>query len=466
MVKDIVTSFIEKHQLLLPNTTVMVAVSGGPDSMALLHFFKTIQKEWGLKVIALSVDHQLRGEQSKDDLEYVKSMCREWNIEFIGKSIDVISYKKKKHIGTQIASRELRYQFFAEQMKYFQADYLAFGHHGDDQVETMLMRMVRSADSSFLSGIPVKREFAGGSIIRPLLCVTKKELENYCQVNGINPRIDPSNASDDYTRNFYRINVLPLLKSKNGNLHKTIQHLSESLEADENFLQIEANRVFEEVVQLEENFRTATFNINDFVSRASALQRRVYHLILKYLYHNDLPKDITYVHEEQLLSLLAKDKSNVQIDFPRHLKVKKAYNKLIFYFQEEENNFPNFHEVLKVPGEVLLPNGNKMIATYQDEVKSINENTYICLESEIKLPLHIRTRRDGDRMSWKGLNGSKKLKDIFIDAKIPLQDRNSWPVVTDNNGDILWLVGLKKRDSIPDQKSSSYIKLYYEKGNL
>ncbi|WP_042147458.1 tRNA lysidine(34) synthetase TilS [Paucisalibacillus sp. EB02] len=460
--KDVVTDFIKKHQLLLPDTTVLVAVSGGPDSMALLHFFKSIQVEWNLRLIALSVDHQLRGEESKEDLEYVEKMCQEWDIEFIGTSVDVMGYKKNEHIGTQIAARKLRYDFFADQMKHLQADYLAFGHHGDDQAETMLMKMVRSADSRFFSGMPVKREFAGGVIIRPLLCVTKKELENYCQINGIVPRIDPSNASVDYTRNFYRIKVLPLLKSKNGNLHKTIQHLSESLEADEDFLQLEAKKMFKEVVQLEGNPITATFKIDDFVSRASALQRRVYHLILKYLYHNDLPKDLSYVHEEQLLSLLAKDKRNVQIDFPRHLKVEKAYNKLIFYFQEAEKKLPNFHEVLNVPGEVLLPNGNKLIARYQHEFTSQNENTYICLQSDIMLPLHIRTRRDGDRMSWKGLNGSKKLKDIFIDAKIPIQDRNSWPIVTDNNGDILWLVGLKKRDPIPNQKSSSYIQLYYE----
>jgi len=461
-VKDVVTDFIEKHQLLLPGKTVLVAVSGGPDSMALLHFLKSIQMEWNIRVIALSVDHQLRGEESRADLNFVERICQEWSIEFVGTSVDVEGHKKNNQIGTQRAARELRYRFFAEQMKYFQADYLAFGHHGDDQAETMLMKLVRSGDSSSFSGIPVKREFAGGKIIRPFLCVTKGELENYCEAHGIVPRMDPSNESVDYTRNFYRIKVLPLLKSKNGNLHKTIQHLSESLEADEEFLQLEAKKMFKEVVHTEENPLKASFKIDDFVSRASALQRRVYHLILNYLYYNDLPKDLSYVHEEQLLSLLAKNKRNVQIDFPRHLKVEKAYNKLIFYFQELEKNPLDFHEVLNVPGEVLLPNGKKIMATYQHEITRMDNHTYICLESELVLPLHIRTRRDGDRMSWKGLNGSKKLKDIFIDAKIPLQDRNSWPVVTDNNGDILWLVGLKKRDPIPNQKSSSYIQLYYE----
>jgi tRNA(Ile)-lysidine synthase len=465
-VKDVVTDFIEKHQLLLPGKTVLVAVSGGPDSMALLHFLKSIQVEWSLRVIALSVDHQLRGEESREDLDYVERMCQEWNIEFVGTSVDVEGHKKNNQIGTQKAAREVRYRFFAEQMKYFQADYLAFGHHGDDQAETMLMKLVRSGDSSFFSGIPVKREFAGGTIIRPLLCVTKADLENYCQVHDIVPRMDPSNESVDYTRNFYRIKVLPLLKSKNGNLHKTIQHLSESLEADEKFLQLEAKKMFTEVVQLEGNPIQASFNIDDFVTRASALQRRVYHLILNYLYYNDLPKDLSYVHEEQLLSLLAKNKRNVQIDFPRHLKVEKAYNKLIFYFRQNEGLDPDFHEIIPIPGEVLLPDGGKISATYTSDISLQNEHTYICLENQVELPLSVRTRHDGDRMTWKGLTGSKKIKDIFIDAKIPLKERNRWPVVTDNKGDIIWLIGLKKRDPIPNQNHSLYIQLYYEQGNL
>ncbi|MFS0673878.1 tRNA lysidine(34) synthetase TilS [Ornithinibacillus sp. 179-J 7C1 HS] len=462
---DVVTSFIHKHQLLSPDATVLVAVSGGPDSLALLHFFKTIQRDWKLRVIALSVDHQLRGEESKEDLDYVEEICRKWDIEFVGTSIDVKGFKKKEQIGTQIAARKLRYAFFAEQMKFFHADYLAFGHHGDDQVETMVMRMVRMADSSSFSGIPVKREFAGGLIIRPFLCLTKDEIEQYCKENQIVARLDPSNESVDYTRNYFRKNVIPLLKEKNQNLHRTIQHLSESKEADERFLQSEAEKLFEEIVQIEENPVKALLQIDMFLTRASALQRRTFHLILNYLYSDDLPKDLSYVHEEQFFMLLNNEKGNVQIDFPRHLKVEKAYNKLIFYFHQDEKNEP-FHEVLDVPGEVILPNGDKVSATYINEIPIQTNNTYICLEKDISLPFHIRNRKAGDRMRWNGLNGSKKLKDIFIDAKIPLQDRNSWPVVTDNNGDILWLVGLKKRDTIPKEEQSIYIQLNYEQGNV
>lgn len=463
--KEEVTDFIQKHQLLTPDKTVLVAVSGGTDSMALLHYFKSIREEWRLRVIALSVDHQLRGDESKEDLLYVQRICNEWNIEFIGTSINVNEFKKKEHLGTQVAARVLRYQFFEEQMRELQADYLAFGHHGDDQVETMLMKFTRSGDSGSITGIPMKREFADGLIIRPFLCLTKQTIEDYCKRNGIKPRLDPSNNSTDYTRNFFRKQIVPLLKEKNSNLHKTMQHLHESLEADKEFILMEGKKMFNEVVHLDKNPKKAMFDIDVFKSRASALQRSTFHLILNYLY-DDLPKDLSYVHEDQFFSLMASQKSNLQIDFPRHLKVEKAYNKLIFYFYHEDLTALKFHQVVSIPGEVALPNGDKLIATYAENVSEQNENTYICLRDTIALPLHIRFRQEGDRMSWKGLNGSKKLKDIFIDAKIPLYERNRWPVVTDNNGEIIWLVGLKKRDPIPRQDKSLYIQLYYDKGEL
>lgn len=465
MLKDDVAAFIKKHQLLKQNATVLVAVSGGPDSMALLHYFKTIRNDFGLSVIAVSVNHMLRGKESQEDLTYVKNKCKEWDIEFVGTSIDVNKYKEKERLGTQIAARNVRYAFFREQMMKYQADYLAFGHHGDDQVETMLMRLVRITDSSLLTGMPVKRSFAGGEIIRPFLCLTKEDIIAYCQEHGILPRLDPSNESTDYTRNYYRKKIIPLLKDKNPNVHKTIQYLSESLEADKAYIQIEAEKMVKEVVQFEKDPTRVAFQIDGFTSRATALQRRAYHLILNYLYHNKLPKDLSYVHEEQFFALMANPKGNVQIDFPRHLKVEKAYNKLIFYFQSEKEMSSDFHKVLPIPGEVLLDNGSKISATYVNAIPKQHKFTYICSEMDISLPLHVRNRRAGDRMSWQGLNGTKKLKDIFIDAKIPVQERNRWPIVTDNKGDIIWLVGLKKRDSIPEQKKSIYIQLTYE-GNL
>src|SRR5690625_678184 len=146
-----VLKFIEKHQLLTKNSTVLIAVSGGPDSMALLHFYQSIREEWNLKIVAVSVDHQLRGHESKADVAHVKKFCKMWNVEFVATSIDVQSYKQEKRIGTQVAARKARYNFFAVKMRAYKADYLAFGHHYDDKIVSIHIVYVMSSSAIALS---------------------------------------------------------------------------------------------------------------------------------------------------------------------------------------------------------------------------------------------------------------------------------------------------------------------------
>src|SRR5699024_838554 len=131
---------------LKKGSTILIGVSGGPDSIALLHLYHQLREEWNLHIIALAVDHQLRGESSKTDVAFVESICQEWDIPFQSTNVDVNQYKKQKKVGTQVAARELRYAYFKEQCKKHQANYLALGHHGDDQVETMLMNFTRSSN--------------------------------------------------------------------------------------------------------------------------------------------------------------------------------------------------------------------------------------------------------------------------------------------------------------------------------
>src|SRR5699024_7146734 len=235
-----VKSFIKQHQLLIDHATVLVAVSGGPDSMALLHFMHSLRSEWNLRLIALSVDHQLRGTESLEDLLSVESICNQWNIPFIGTSLDVPGYQQKKRLGTQVAAREKRYRFFAEQMRRLQADFLALGHHGDDQVETMLMNFVRTANPRAFSGIPVKRVFSGigvdrdvvgGCVVRASRCVSKVVLMRCCYRHSSTPRLDPSMMQTYYMWSDFRQNIVPLFKVKNPHIHMMAQRLCEILRA-------------------------------------------------------------------------------------------------------------------------------------------------------------------------------------------------------------------------------------------
>lgn len=458
-----VRAFIKRHQLVKEHSTVLIAVSGGPDSMALLHFFWNHRTEWHLRLIAISVDHQLRGEESLEDLAYVKAFCRERDIEFVGISLDVPAYKQEMQMSTQIAARERRYQFFAEQMNTYHADYLALGHHGDDQVETVLMGLVHSASVHSLAGIPLKRDFASGKIIRPFLCVTKDAIENYCREHAIIPRRDPSNDENTYTRNYYRHEVIPLLKKKNRNIHRTIQHLSRSLHEDEAFLEQEAGKMAEQAVTFDDQRTAVYFDIRVFNSYPHSLQRRVFHLILNYLYH-DIPKKMSYVHEEQFFAMLNESHGHVRIDFPHHLVLERSYQTMSFYFKNRASDPLAYHMLIDIPGETVLPNG-MVISAEVTSFPDRGDMVYVCDKRKVSLPLHVRTRKPGDRLSWKGLKGSKKVKDIFIDAKIPLNERDTWPVITDNNDEVLWVVGLKKGVPPKQVENGTYIQLRFKKSD-
>ena len=173
MLTEKVNSFIKQYQLIEPNKTILVGVSGGPDSMALLHFLKkeSARNEW--RLIAVGIDHQLREDASEQDMLYVETQCKRWGIPFIKKKVDVESYKQTYKVGTQVAARSLRYDMFAEVMGVYEADYLALAHHGDDQIETMLMGFMRMTSIQGLKGIPYARNFATGKIIRPFFTINK-----------------------------------------------------------------------------------------------------------------------------------------------------------------------------------------------------------------------------------------------------------------------------------------------------
>lgn len=463
--KKKVIEFINRHHLIEPNKTILVGVSGGPDSMALLHFLKSIQESYQLNLIALCIDHQLRGEQSKEELEFVKSVCNKWEVPFISESIDVVAYKKKHQVSTQMAARDLRYECYKKHMKNQSAHYLALGHHADDQIETMFMALSQVTDPSALSGIPVKRPFSAGVIIRPLLAVTKDEINDYCHTYEINPKMDPSNLDDHYMRIYYRQQIIPKIKERNRNIGTTIQYLSNALSDDESYLMNEAVNVFESDKIKKRTNQKVKFLINEFNEYPISLQRRIYRLILDYLY-DELPKNLSYVHEESFLTLVQGDKSNVRIDFPKRLKVEKSYNELAFYFESEQKQ-SNFHKVIDHSTIVNLPDGATLSFSYTDEqIYDENEYIYSCSVNDLAFPLHIRTRRPGDRMSWQGLNGSRKIKDLFIDEKIPRSDRDKKWLITDNDGVVLWIIGVKKglpQKRNEQQEHPSYINITYHK---
>ncbi|RFU62657.1 tRNA lysidine(34) synthetase TilS [Peribacillus glennii] len=463
MFKRKILDYIYKHKLIPEKSSLVAGVSGGPDSLVLLHFLNSVKDELEFKLVVAHVDHMFRGEESYQDYLFVESVCREWDIPFEGKRINVPEYMDISGESTQNAARDLRYSFFKDVMNKYKSSLLVLGHHGDDQIETMLMRITRGASGMARAGIPAKRRFHDGWVIRPFLVASKNELINYAKENGLEPRLDPSNEKDVYLRNRFRHSVLPFLKSENPRSHEHYQRFSEELFEDEAFLQELAAKHIEDI-WIEKQDGYASIKLERLQLMPKPLQRRAIQLILDYLY-TERPSSLSALHIDQLFALFFCPQPSAELHLPAGLYAEKSYQTGIFRFFQPER--PEYSLHLQIPGDNILPNGYKIKAQYiNGEIPdSYGNDSFIIPALTSDLPLIVRTRKDGDRISIKGLGGSKKLKDIFIDEKIPKSRRNDWPVVMNQRGEILWLPGLKKSDQAVDKSrdGQSFIFLKYKK---
>lgn len=441
MLEEKVEALLKRKSISLEGTSILVGVSGGPDSMALLHYFQENRDRWQMRIAAAHVDHMFRGEQSLQDAMFVKEYCEKHMIPFHMARIDVPQIIRQTGKNSQAASREARYSFFGKLMEQQGFTYLALAHHADDQLETILMRLTRGSTGSGRAGIPFTRRFGGGSIIRPFLEATKEEIFGFCKRKGIEPRMDPSNEKDLYSRNRFRKTVLPFLKNENPNVHEQFQRFSEEIMSDEEYLgELAANRMVTVMKSREKG--KIEIDILSFLGMPMPLQRRGIQLILNYLYE-ERPASLGAIHIDQVISLLNRPHPSGILDLPGGLTVIRSYLQCFFQFGLAE--VKPFRIEIWDTGEVALPNGYfiKVEACGVPVAGTGPDCAYVAV-SKADLPLIIRTREKGDRMSLKGMKGSRKLKDIFIDHKVPVTERDSWPVVTDSGGRILWLPGLKK----------------------
>lgn len=441
MLEQKVEAYLNRQMILLKDKTVMVGVSGGPDSLALLHYLWKKREPWGMNLIAVHVDHMFRGEESYLEAIFVKEFCEKFEITFEMIQINVQEYIRDTGKSTQIAARECRYRFFEEMMVKHNVSFLALGHHGDDQIETMLMRMTRGSSGKARAGIPFKRPFSIGEIIRPFLAVNRDEIETYCLLNQLDPRRDPSNDKPYYSRNRFRLNIIPFLKSENPNVHEQFQRLSEEIYQDETFLEELTVQEMNKVLK-SRNEDEITIYIDKYLAMPLSLQRRVIQLILNYLY-KVRPSSLSALHIDLITALFRSPHPSGKLDFPEGLQIIRSYHLCQFLFKKEEE--PPYHIQLEEPGVVNLPNGHSISL---DVVNSpgCNQglNTFLINPETIVFPIIIRSRISGDRIQPKGMTGTKKIKDIFIDTKIPQSERGIWPIVTDGNGTIIWIPKLKK----------------------
>lgn len=420
-----VYDFIRTKIGLKPNDSVVIGVSGGPDSMALLHIMNEFKNVFGLKIICAHINHNVRveSEQERIDLE---NYCKKNNIIFEYIKIDSWSDDNFHN-----EARTVRYNFFEELVDNYNARFLMTAHHGDDLMETILMRIVRGSTLKGYSGFSRIVDKGNYKIVRPLITLTKAEILDFVIKNNIHYAVDSSNNEDHYTRNRYRHVVLPFLKSEDINVHKKFLKFSQTLIENNNYISEESNKVINKV------FQNGILDISKFKALEHVIQTKIIYSILEKIYGDDL-LIIGDSHVDLMFSLINSSKSNSSIYLPNGVIVIKSYDELSFDYTESE--YEKYD--IEIKDLVNLTNGMMI-----EKVESSNDTTNYTIRlnsKELKLPLRVRNRKNGDRINVKGLNGSKKVNDIFIDDKVKKSLRETWPVVVDSNNTIVWVPGLKK----------------------
>lgn len=426
------------------NEYLVVATSGGPDSMALLYLLKTN----GYKVICAHVNHNLR-KVSNQEYIFVENYCKENNIIFEGMKIE--SYTNNKF--TEMEARKKRYDFFETILNKYNSKILCTAHHGDDLIETILMRIIRGSNINGYKGFTKLSKYKNFNIIRPLIFYTKKDIEDYIVANNIPCVYDESNKSKKYTRNRIRLDILPMLKTEEKNIHKKALEFSEELESIQEYITEEVNKTIKKI------YKDNTLDLIKYKKLNKLIKKKILESILLNIYNNDI-KIINKNHIKEIEKIISLE-GNKEITLPKNIIVKKQYNELLF----TETNNKNIHSYKYIlNNEVEIENYGLIRLIPDTKEKS---NYVIKLNSkDIKLPLIIRNKQDGDSIEVKNLNGKKSIKKIFIDEKIKKDIRNNYPILTDSENKILWIPGIKKSifDCYNDKVYDIIIK-YIKKGD-
>ena len=412
------------NSLLKENDTIIVATSGGPDSMCLLHLVCELKSKLKLKIIVAHVNHKLRSESEEEAL-FVKEVSEKYKL--IYEYMEILEYNDD---NLENDARTKRYEFFGKLVEKYHANYLMTAHHGDDLMETILMRLTRGSSIKGYSGF--KKEFAyeNYTIVRPLITETKKDIQDYMDEHGYKYYIDESNFSENYTRNRYRITVLPFLKKEDPLVHRKFLKFSEELTDVNNFLEKYIKDLIDKISDKE------GIKVDELKKLDKFLLKKVIEYTLTKIYIDDLFL-INDKHTNLIIGMIRSSKSNNRVELPNHYQAIKSYNNYKIIKIREENEYE-----YSLEDKIVLANHMVIKKVPAKEGKS---NYILRLNSkDIKLPIKVRSRKDGDKISVKNLNGNKKVKDIYIDEKIPREKRKDIPIVTDSNNTILWLPGVKK----------------------
>lgn len=448
---------IREHRMIPPHAAILAGVSGGPDSICLLHVLVSLSQQLGLRIGIAHLNHGLRASAADREADFVRQLAERLKIPFFYKKTDIRKAAKTKKRSIEEAGRLHRYTFFNEIADSHGFDKIALGHHGDDNAELILMNLLRGGGPSGLSGIPPTRE----RVIRPLIRVSRSAIIRYLADNNLEYMTDQSNADPAFRRNKIRHELLPALKQEyNPNIAATLNRLADIFRAEE--------RWFDTIVEQSLDHITVSTKKNELVLSAGSLRklplaplRRILRAGIKQI-KGDLRR-IRLSQIDAAIKLLYNEKPNAWIDLPDQIRLEKKDNRLIVRREPEalrsltpHQGIPAYHYTIHLadlPVRLWMPEIRKTLAIsnrqpndFPDWAQKDQSVEFLDFD-RLRFPLTVRNPEPGDRFVPMGMTGEQKIKDYFINNKVPKQDRAYYPVVLSNH-QIIWLAGHRIADAV------------------
>lgn len=430
---DKVIQTISQFNMIRKGDTIVVGVSGGADSVCLLDILCSFKEDFDLKIIAVHINHNIRGKEADADEEYVISLGEKYDIPVKVYSYPCEQMAKENGLSTEEMGRRLRYKAFNEVAG--NDGRIAVAHNANDNCETMLFNFFRGSGLKGLGGISPVR----GNIIRPLINTERSEIEMYCKEKSLIYCTDSTNNEDTYTRNKLRLNIIPLIEeSFKKSLCPVMSRTSDILRAEEQYIENQALKAYDDC-----NVGNHRISIDRLLSYDKVIQRRIIRIGFRD-YLADL-HDISYDHVESVLSLCQSESGKIA-ELPTGLRATREHGNLYFY--KEENIPQSFSYDIVYENKIYIKEHNFYIIltklkNFAENCKILYTNAFDC--DKINNKIVLRSRKQGDRIYLKGIDGNKSIKKLFIDLKIPRLQRDTIPVLAIDN-EILWIKDLKTSD--------------------
>jgi len=448
---------IDRHHLLEKDDRLIVGVSAGVDSMVLLHLLNTFREAFDLSLIVAHVNHGLRPEESEREAELVQKESERLGIPFEYGQFNVKEFQKLRGFSPQEAARRIRFHFFYDLLQKHRAQKIALGHNAEDQVETILLRLLRGSGLQGLKGILPIRE---GKVIRPFLEVGRREIEAFATEKKIPFLLDSSNLKKDYLRNRIRLTLIPLIdKEFQSNFKEAVLRTSIILREENDYLEKGAEEAYQKIIQEEGD--TLSFKFSEYQSLHQAIQGRVIKKILERIYNGRMVmEDGGWAEVSKIYKKLRQTSPSFHLELPHDICVEKRYD-IVLLGKGGVGPSPPFEVELISPGHTFIEEIGKEVVmeeTSRDKFKNFNGPSTTALMDckSLQFPLKMRNFRPGDRFHPLGVKGTQKLKDFFVDHQVPKFERPKVPLLISGEM-IAWIAGYRIDERVKVTKKTKKI---------